>query len=347
MTAEQHGDLEAQEAHARARARLAVDLLQSAIMITHADAGHVQWCETGGPRVRTIAQLGLPRAFGPVADGDPGDRALWRRVVDSRRRIVVHDLFAARPCSTAEEALIAVGLHATQASPIISSAGDLVGVLSTHTRLARVFSDDELGRLDALLHRMADFLGEASAPAVFGPFGSRSEDWQTLDDDLASRHTQLDLRVAVGQAVDETTAQIREYGHELTVCLGADPVWLTGDRRRLIQVFSSLLGNAVTHTPASGKLSVFVHSSTGWASVHVSDNGYGIPRDMLDRILVRRAACPDDPPLTRSELNLAEVRRLIEQHDGEFVAHSDGPGLGSRFVVRLPTLSAYRSLRRV
>ena len=347
MNAQQHGEIDSQETHARARARLAVDLLQSAMVITHADAGHVQWCETGGLRIRTIAQLGLPRAFGPVADGDPGARAPWRRVVDSRRRVVVHDLFASRPCSTSEEALIAVGLQATQASPIISSGGHLVGVLSTHTRLARVFSNEELGRLDALLHRMADFLGQASGSEASEPARSTSQDRPTLDHDLPSRQTQLDLRVAVGQAVDETTVQIREYGHELTVCLGADPVWIAGDHRRLIQVFSSLLRNAVTHTPPSGKLSVFVHSSSGWAAVHVSDNGQGIPRDMLERIFVRRAAGPDDPRLMRGELSLADARRLIEQHDGDIVAHSDGPGLGSRFVVRLPTLSAYRSLRRV
>ena len=168
----------------------------------------------------------------------------------------------------------------------------------------------------------------------------------TLDDDLPTRHAQLDLRVAVGQAVDETTAQIREHGHELTVCLGADPAWVAGDQRRLIQVFATLLRNAVTHTPRSGKLSVFVHSSSGWAAVHVSDNGQGITKDALDRIFARRAGGPDDPHRPRGELTLADARRLVELHDGDITAHSDGLGHGSRFVVRLPVLAAYRSTRR-
>jgi two-component system, sensor histidine kinase len=149
----------------------------------------------------------------------------------------------------------------------------------------------------------------------------------------SSRHTQLDLRVAVGLAVDEITPEIRAHGHELTVCLGADPAWVAGDMRRLTEVFSSLLRNAVTHTAPSGQLSVFVHVGGGAVSVHVSDNGRGMSRHSLDRIFAR------DP-------GLAESRRLVEQLDGDLVAHSDGLGHGSRFVVRLPALATYRSTLR-
>src|SRR5512134_2172622 len=80
-----------------------------------------------------------------------------------------------------------------------------------------------------------------------------------LEEDLPPRRTRFDLRQSVGEAVDAVTPQIRAHGHELTTCLGADPVWIDGDQRRLTEVLSSLLHNAATHTPPSGKLSVFVH----------------------------------------------------------------------------------------
>jgi signal transduction histidine kinase len=165
-----------------------------------------------------------------------------------------------------------------------------------------------------------------------------------LDHHAPPRHTFLDLRAAVALAVDDVTPEIRANGHELTVCLGADPVWISGDMRRLTEVFSSLLRNAVTHTLPSGKLSVFVHVSSGSASVHISDNGLGISRDGLDRIFARQA--PDLVDRLPGDLGLAEARHLIEQLDGDLVAHSDGPGHGSRFVVRLPALAAYRSTLR-
>ena len=40
--------------------------------------------------------------------------------------------------------------------------------------------------------------------------------------------------------------------------------------------------------------------------------------------------------MVRFGIGLAVSRRIVELHGGSMEAHSDGPGLGSRFVVRLP-----------
>jgi signal transduction histidine kinase len=114
-------------------------------------------------------------------------------------------------------------------------------------------------------------------------------------------------------------------------------VWIASDQRVLVQVFTSLLRNAVTHTPPSGRLSVFVHVSCGLASVHVTDSGDGIPRKSMDQIFAPRPSSSAGHRRTTHELSLADIRRLIERHHGEVTAQSDGPGRGSRFVVRLPT----------
>jgi hypothetical protein len=42
-------------------------------------------------------------------------------------------------------------------------------------------------------------------------------------------------------------------------------------------------------------------------------------------------------------LGLALVKSLIELHGGSVTAHSDGPGRGSEFVVRVPGLTANES----
>lgn len=159
-----------------------------------------------------------------------------------------------------------------------------------------------------------------------------------LEEDLPRRHTRFDLRQAVGQAVDAVTPLIRAHGHELTTCLGADPVWVDGDERRLTEVLSSLLHNAATHTPTGGKLSVFVHVSCGVASVHVSDNGVGVRKEALEGLFAPHVMTGPHHARGDGELDLAESQRIVAQHDGKIVAHSDGPGCGSRFVVRLPAI---------
>jgi two-component system, chemotaxis family, CheB/CheR fusion protein len=77
------------------------------------------------------------------------------------------------------------------------------------------------------------------------------------------------------------------------------------------------------------------------AVLRVRDTGVGLSREMLDSVfdLFMQA----DRSLDRSQgglgIGLTLVRRLVELHGGTVEAHSDGPGNGSEFIVRLPALT--------
>jgi CheY-like chemotaxis protein len=110
---------------------------------------------------------------------------------------------------------------------------------------------------------------------------------------------------------------------------------------RLTQVFTNLLLNAARYSPAGAQIGVrLARLGDSEITVSVSDNGDGIPPDMLDHIFepfvqLRTAATAASPGLG---IGLALVRTLVELHGGEVIAHSQGLGTGSEFRVRLPAL---------
>jgi CheY-like chemotaxis protein len=78
--------------------------------------------------------------------------------------------------------------------------------------------------------------------------------------------------------------------------------------------------------------------------LRVRDTGIGISADMLS--IIFDLFVQAERRLNRSQgglgIGLTLVRRLVEMHGGTVTAHSEGPGKGSEFVVRLPVLPANR-----
>jgi CheY-like chemotaxis protein len=108
------------------------------------------------------------------------------------------------------------------------------------------------------------------------------------------------------------------------------------------QCFSNLFTNAAKYTNLGGRIDVSVARDDDGAVVRVRDNGVGIPRDLLPNVfdLGRQAPRAPDRAGGGLGLGLTIVRRLMELHDGRVDANSEGLGMGSEFVLRLPVLDA-------
>ncbi|HVS36775.1 MAG TPA: ATP-binding protein, partial [Gemmataceae bacterium] len=152
----------------------------------------------------------------------------------------------------------------------------------------------------------------------------------------------VDAADAVAVAVETCRPLIDDRRHELSVALPPEPVWVSADPARLAQVLANLLNNAAKYTDSGGRIALTVEREGGEAIFRVRDNGVGIVAEMLSRVFdlftqVERS-------LDRSEgglgIGLTLVQRLVEMHGGTVHASSDGPGCGSEFVVRLPTIAA-------
>lgn len=110
---------------------------------------------------------------------------------------------------------------------------------------------------------------------------------------------------------------------------------------RLTQVLGNLLNNACKYTPPRGRVRLTATVEDGHVVVSVEDTGIGIPPERLASVFELFSQLPSALDQSQGGLGigLALVKRLVEMHGGSVEARSDGPGRGSRFVVRLPRLA--------
>jgi signal transduction histidine kinase/ActR/RegA family two-component response regulator len=155
---------------------------------------------------------------------------------------------------------------------------------------------------------------------------------------LALRKERVDLAAIVADAVDTARPHIEASGHELDVSLPPEPIYLDADPVRIAQVLSNLLNNAAKYTERGGRVWLTADLRDGEVEVCVGDTGIGIPAESLKSIFEMFAQV--DRSLERSHgglgIGLTLVKRLVEMHGGSVEARSDGVGMGSEFIVRLP-----------
>ncbi|MFZ5481808.1 MAG: GAF domain-containing protein [Myxococcota bacterium] len=156
--------------------------------------------------------------------------------------------------------------------------------------------------------------------------------------DVKLQRATVDLAALLAEAIVAVGPLVEQRRHRLEVEAARGTARVDGDEVRLSQVLQNLLINAAKYTPPGGRISVRVDVEPPDAVIEVSDDGMGIPPDLLPMVF---------DPFVQGEGNvdragrglgigLAVVRSLVHLHGGTVRASSEGLGRGSRFVVRLP-----------
>jgi signal transduction histidine kinase len=144
-------------------------------------------------------------------------------------------------------------------------------------------------------------------------------------------HTLLD------RAVGDWRAQAFGRGLQFGVSVDPPSLRLTGDRERLHQVLTNLVGNAVRHSPDHGCVRLLARGANGTVLIEVVDEGPGIKPGEAERVFERFYRSDHARSATEggAGLGLAIARWIVELHGGRIRAEDADPH-GCRIVVELP-----------
>ncbi len=302
------------------------------ILITGADTPDVTLRALRGGAYDFIAKPVDPVYFRMAVERALETRAL-RREVESRRLALeryaeeleqtverrTKDLIEA---SRLKDEFLATVSHElrTPLTPILGWARLLrAGRLDEKSRVQAVESIERNARAQAQL--IEDLL-DVSRIAVSG---------------LGVQREVFELGAVLGAALDVVLPAAHAKRIELVQDFQSAQLGLIfGDPKRLQQVFWNLLGNAVKFTKSGGRIELSARRDGDQVHVKVTDTGAGIPADFLPYVFDRFRQGKVMDARSGLGLGLTIVRHLVELHDGEVRAESDGPNLGSRFFVRLP-----------
>ena len=156
---------------------------------------------------------------------------------------------------------------------------------------------------------------------------------------LEIRRERLDLREVIESAVAAARPLAEAAHQQLAANVPATPLAVNGDAVRLAQIIGNLLHNATKYTPAGGHITVTASLAGGEVMVTVQDDGAGIAPEALANIF--ELFVQIEPTGKRAPdglgIGLSLAKDLVGLHEGRIEAHSAGRGLGSEFVLRLPS----------
>ncbi|WP_091736612.1 sensor histidine kinase [Phenylobacterium immobile] len=303
-----------------------------------------------------VVELCIPRLHdrgfwrdlkGRVADPDPGARAAVSgevRTADSRIAA-----FQSRPLP--DGATLIGFVDVTDARSLEAALAAREGALAEAERLKRDFVGNVSYELRTplttiigyaeLLGRAEDNLSErgrvhAAAVRAAAVQLARSIsdvlDMALIDaDELALDLGDVDVSALLDEVAATCSAEALAAQVTLHVDASESPGLIRGDGRRLSQILGHLVENALTQTPAGGRITLSARKALGEVQLKVADTGRGIAfhvqAHIFDRFVGREHGGPG--------LSLALVKALTELHGG-WVALESEPGQGATFTCHLP-----------
>ena len=143
----------------------------------------------------------------------------------------------------------------------------------------------------------------------------------------------LDLSAILRDQVEALRGLIGKRPMEVTVPEDLPPVY--GDRAAIEHIVANLVDNAVKYSPSGGRILLDVTPGEGGVCVSVTDEGPGIPEELLTGVFDRYRQASNGAGGASVGLGLFIVRSLAEAHGGRAWAENQ-PGMGAKVSFTLP-----------
>ena len=143
-----------------------------------------------------------------------------------------------------------------------------------------------------------------------------------------------------------------KHGIKISTDLDGIPESLNADERKLKQILYNLLSNAVKFTPEKGSIWLsarricnggkqihdFTNSANSDLQISVEDNGIGLKKEDVERIFepFEQVESSANRRFQGTGLGLSLTKSLVELHGGKIWAESEGEGMGTSFIFRIP-----------
>ena len=183
-------------------------IVEAAIAIMQADKGNIHLLDrkSGGPVI--AAQQGFGPAFLSFFEGLRAEDSSCGAAMRSGSRVVVEDvresdIFRGQPSL---QIVLDAGVQAVASTPLVSSSGTLLGMISTHWARPHRPSARELGFLDLLVRQSADYLERRQSEAALAQHAAEQAALHEFTNRLYRAES---LKVAYVAALDAIAAALQ------------------------------------------------------------------------------------------------------------------------------------------
>ncbi len=199
------------------------DILDAAIRVSRADKGNIQLLDNRSEALVIAAQRGFERPFLDFfARVSCRESSACAAAMDQMQRVIVEDvvqsdLFAH---GGGRAVMLAAGARSVQSTPLVSSAGRLLGMISTHFSRPHRSADRELRLLDLLARQTADYLERRQSVAALRASEGQLKAYVTAAFDVVYRMSpdwsvmrRLDGKEFIADTVGPSSDWLQKYIH--------------------------------------------------------------------------------------------------------------------------------------
>jgi PAS domain S-box-containing protein len=158
---------------------------------------------------------------------------------------------------------------------------------------------------------------------------------------LGIDHESLDFSELVETETQKWVEKMAEKDLSFAVHIPEQPVWVEGDRSRLVRVINNLISNAYDYTLPGGQVEIRVTADNSHLQTDIIDSGVGIAPEHQRFLFTRffRAIHEESTyEVSGAGLGLYISKAIIEAHNGQIWMASSEVNRGSTFSFTLPLI---------